>query len=341
MRIQRQRYLLLFFIICISTHSFASYTLGNWNYTSSLNVARSVNVAVLSQSTIIYTFGGYAYTTTPYPVECATIQLDGTLSNWVIESTQMISAREDAVGFATDSYVFAIGGDNGVTYCTTAERAQINPNGSLGIWTTISILPTGITEASLVQTSTYIYIIGGYDFNTTTGSLGSSNVYQTTINPDGSLGTWTLLSSQLVTGRRSFSTVLINTTIYVAGYTKGVELATVYTDGELSTFTTISNTVAFHYDPGLFYDGEYLNVIGGYYGGDGNYRSERAQVYPDGSLGTWEPAPYLEDERDGFAYLQTSTDAYVIGGCCDTNVVEYAPILNTTDVKKRDWEIFD
>src|SRR5208283_3032496 len=92
----------------IPTFSIGAGYLGSWNYTSGLNVGRFSNVAVIARDTIIYTFGGYSYTTIPYPVEHTTIRSNGTLSNWVIESTQMVSAREDAVGFATDSYVYAI-----------------------------------------------------------------------------------------------------------------------------------------------------------------------------------------------------------------------------------------
>src|SRR5208283_1784732 len=141
------------------------------------------------------------------------------------------------------------------------------------------------------------------------------------------LGTWTLLSSELVMGRSGFMSILINTTIYIVGgegpsgvFTQSIEKAIIYPDGQLGSFSTISYTTAFHILGGLFYDGQYLNVVGGYGAGNPNYQSERAEVNSDGSLGVWEPAPELEDERDGFAYLQTSTDAYVIGGCCDTNV---------------------
>lgn len=332
-----------------STSGFAGQ-LGPWNYTSSLNVARSANVAVLARDTIIYTFGDWPYSDTPLPVERTTIRSDGTLSPWVEESSQMVEARGDAVGFATDSYIYAIGGINATDFLTTVERAPINSDGTLGVWTTIGATTTIVgDEGALIQYNQFIYVIGGYGYDNDVGYLAAvPDIYQTTINPDGSLGTWTLLSSKLVTGRVDFSAILIDTTIYVVGgynergnYASSIERAFVYEDGTLSAFTDISAAAAAHVDEGLFYDGTYLNVIGGYFFGDSNYREERAIVNADWSLGTWQPASYLLSEG-GAPFVQTTTDAYMIaitaGG--DSNSVEYAPLI-PTGIEKKDWEIFE
>lgn len=336
MNIHWQKYILVFLTVCISVNCFeGGYTLGNWSYTSSLNVARSNNSAA-TNGQYVWTIGGYSYNSTPYPIEYAQILPDGSLSSWSEESTNTHDLRDLGLTMYANGFLYAIGGGGNVSDSTTVERAQINPDGTLSTWTTISILPAAFAEASLVQTTSYIYIIGGY--------YTGSDVYRTGINHDGSLGTWTLLSSKLVMGRRNLMSLLVNTTIYViGGDIIPVERATIFPNGELSTFTTISNTVAAHEAGGLFYDGQYLNVVGGYFGGDLNYRSERAQVNPDGSLGSWQPASYLEMERDFFGYTQTTSACYVIGASegGDSNSVEYAPILNTTDIKKSEWEIFD
>ena len=159
---QRGRQLGLTILIFYGSISCFAGQLGNWNYTNSLNVARSGNVAVLAQNTIIFTFGGYAYSTTPYPVERATIKPNGSLSSWVIDSSPMQSARNTGLGFSANGYIYAISGDNGIGFSTTVERAQVNSNGTLGSWTTIGILPRGFFQSSLVQSSTFIYIIGGW-----------------------------------------------------------------------------------------------------------------------------------------------------------------------------------
>lgn len=150
--------IVLSILILWGTTSCFGGQLGNWNYTSSLNVVRFYNVAVLSRSTIVYTFGGYPYTDTPYPVESATIQPDGSLSTWIEESSQMVEARGNAVGFSTDSYIYAIGGINASDILTTIERAPINPDGTLGQWTTIGATTTMIGEEGSFSSIQSIYL---------------------------------------------------------------------------------------------------------------------------------------------------------------------------------------
>ncbi len=345
MNIHWQKYVLFPLIICISAHSFASYTLGSWSYASSLNIARSDNVAVIARDTIVYTFGGLAYTNTPYPVEHTTLRPDGTLTSWTIESNQMVMARQGAVGFSTDSYVYAICGENASSILTTIERAPINSDGTLGTWTTIGACTVSFGYSALIQYNQYIYVISGYQ-----GYNVLPYIYRTIINPDGSLGTWTLLTSQLVTAGEGPSAILINTTMYVVsgfnnGYIYDVEKATISSDGELSAFTTLRGTTVPHNGCGLFYDGQYLNVVGGAPYFVTSYYSERANINTDGTLDAWEEAPYLQTELLAFGYVQTKDDAYVIGGTSsdggEFNTVQYAPILNTTDVKKSEWEIFE
>ena len=155
---------LLFGVILMLSHGLLAGTLGNWSTTNSLNIARFGNVAILDSNTAIYTFGGYAYTTTPYPVESSNINQDGSLNNWSLQSSTMLSARGSGVGAIVNGYLYAISGDAGpgLGLTTTVEGAAINMNGTLSSWSTIGILPRGFWESGLIQTTSYLYIIGGW-----------------------------------------------------------------------------------------------------------------------------------------------------------------------------------
>ena len=87
----------------------------------------------------------------------------------------------------------------------------------------------------------------------------------------------------------------------------------------------------------------YLYVIDGYWGGDISYRVERAKINPDMSLGTWEPAPYLNQQRIA-PYAQTSTAVYVISGSTfggtPLTSCERSLILNDTSVESDKWQFF-
>ena len=181
----------------------------------------------------------------------------------------MVEARGFAVGFATDSYVYAIGGENASSILTTIERAPINPDGTLGAWTTIGATTTTVGDASaLIQYNKFIYIIGGYGYDNDVGYLAAvPDIYQTTVNPDGSLGTWSLLSSKLVTGRHEFSAILIDTTIYVVGgnsergtFASSIERAFLYQDGNLGAFTDISATAAAHNKISVYFTMELISM---------------------------------------------------------------------------------
>ncbi len=146
----------------------------------------------------------------------------------------------------------------------------------------------------------------------------------------------------LITGRDNLSAIIVNTTLYVVGGEDGagfplysVEKATIFPDGQLSAFTTVNADLDAPDGGGLYYDGTYLNAVGG-----GDSVTERALINPDGSLGNWELTSGLQMWDGGFGVVQNSSAAYVIGGYPGGNAVEYAPLV-PTGIEKREWEIFE
>ena len=328
-------------MICPS--SVTAGQLGNWTTLNYLNVSRMSNISVLAYDTIIFTLGGFTYTTTPYPVEKTIIYPDGTLSSWVIDSQTMKKARCAPVGFYYNGYVYTFGGDAGpnMGVTSTAERAKGNSDGTLGQWEYINPLPKWLFEASLILSPPYVYIIGGWNVSTEY----STEVFRSKIQPDGSLSNWTLSTSNLLVGRRRLSSILIDSTIYVTGGycdstsdTRNIECANIYPDGELGPFSIKGQTKPYHSHPAMFYDGKYLNIIGGWNGGGYfNYRGERVLVNADGSLGEPELASPLANEKGGFGYVQASMGGYVIGG--NISDVQYVPFLAPTEIDKKYWEV--
>ena len=325
-----------------------SQQLGDWTTLNHMNVGRYGNIAVLAYDTIIYTLCGYQENTTPLPVEMAVIKPDGTLSDWSIDSQMMSMARDGAVGFFYNGYVYAIGGNTGPYTPPTAtiERTKVTAAGSLNQWEYITPLPKWLVEASLILNPPYVYIIGGW--NSTTEN--TDEIIRGKIQSDGSLGEWSVLTSHLVYGRRRLSTILIDSTIYVVGglsldyqsQMNKFEKATLNSDGELSSFEICGTTKTYHLYPALFYDGKHIYVIGGYHGGGYfEYRGERVLINSDGSLGLPEIVPGLQYETGGFGYVQASTGGYVIGGGDSYPLVQFAPFLAPTNIDKKYWEVLE
>ena len=333
---------LLAIFLCLTTFSMAQQ-LGKWISLNSLPSPRSDCAAVVVNTTI-YVLGGYAYTTTPYPVLRTTIKPDGSLTSWVQESTQMIVPRTACVAVYSNGYIYAISGGAILTAGdnTTAERAQINPDGSLGVWSTISILPKEFVRSAWVQTTAFVYLLGGYS--------GTTDVWRVSLNPDGTMVTWQLMSSHFDIQRYGAQAALVDNYIFLNG---GTDLLTVtdtgttlrallYPDGNLGPWTIINRPNG-HYSGMAAYVGSYFYLIGGSLVGDPNYHTEKMHIKPDYSLDTEEPGPNLNNDRQDFAYVQTPKGIYVIGGWAgsDMSSVEYAPILGFTGIERKQWEIFE
>src|SRR5262249_5990363 len=104
-------------------------------------------------------------------------------------------------------------------------------------------LITGRGQHAIVQTASFVYVIGGANANTS----ALTSVERAPINADGTLGTFTTLTSQLVKGRLSHAAGVLGDSIYVIGGRDGslnaldsVERAVINGDGTLAPFVTLS-----------------------------------------------------------------------------------------------------
>ena len=117
----------------------------------------------------------------------------------------------------------------------------------------------------------------------------------------------------------------------------------IYPDGELGPFTIISYPIAGHFNAPLLKIGNYLYILDGYSGGDYSYRVEKSYLNSFLDLGTWEPGPYLNQQRTA-PYAQTSTAVYMISGGSfegtSLTSCERSLILNDTSVESDKWQFF-
>lgn len=187
-----------------------------------------------------------------------------------------------------NNVVYVFGGFNGSTTISTIYTATYNPTtGVISNWVTspISVLNT-IVRYTLVQNNNYIYIVGG---------TGSSSVYYTTINSDGSLNAFTATTSLPVSSNYEppvsfiYNGYLYLFTIYVNNSTTSTfYYAPVNSDGSLggwvaqSISTSIPNTAY----AGIVQNNGYYYLVGG--GTNGTYNLSNTYygvINSDGSLG--------------------------------------------------------
>lgn len=208
-------------------------------------------------------------------------------------------------------------------------------------WNTEPSLPEARTYHSVVMSGRYLYVLGGYRFDSATSKIIYYNsVLRSTIGSDGRLSAWTP-EAAFVNGRGGAGAAVVGQCLFVSGgsssgtsvnYYSDIQSARIGTDGRLSSWTTSPNRlktarsnhslVALRTDRGYF-----LNVVAGVtqMGQDTVHLDtiEVASVRDDCSVGEWTFANFhLKGGRSSPQALAVRNNVVVIGGWGDLDLVD-------------------
>jgi N-acetylneuraminic acid mutarotase len=162
-----------------------------------------------------------------------------------------------------------MGGFDGNNRQSAVYSAPLNPDGSVGAWTTESnALPQVRSDFNSVVFNGHVYAIGGFD-----GNNEVATVYSAQLNPDGSVGTWTNETNALPQSLAGATSVVYNGHVYIMGGADNFGLVSpVYSaplnpDGSVGAWTTESSSLpqALFVATSVAYNG-YVYVMGGYNG---------------------------------------------------------------------------
>lgn len=152
--------------------------------------ATTANAPYSGSSISVTTYNGYMYYISGWngvditnDAYYAVINPDGTISNWTA-TTSTPDAWSGAAITAYNGYVYMLGGDNGSGYDDSVIFAPINPDGSLGSWTSTTLLPVALSGGGVLAYNDHIYYVGGSD------GFRVATVYYAALNPDGTVGSW-------------------------------------------------------------------------------------------------------------------------------------------------------
>lgn len=211
-----------------------------WSIISTLPGALSHTSAILTKNRI-YLLGGVTtgsvYVSTVYTT---TINLDGSLATWTTDSNSLITPFAAAKTIMTRNRVYLLGGNTtGSVSSANIYTAPINADGTLGAWAGAGYLPIGTASFGIFVTKNTAYIIG----NAVNG-VSQSTVLTSTINADGTLSSWNILT--LLPGVTSSNDIICtNNRIYSFGGLIGfTTLNVVYTttiNGGLSDYSQYYN----------------------------------------------------------------------------------------------------
>ncbi len=304
-------------------------TNSSWQTASNLPAKTSRSTSV-SYRGFIYSIGGSGSDNLTY---IAQIQSDGSLSAWTTSPKLLPQNKSWHSSVIVGNYIYAMGGvDLGVV--DTVYYTSVNSDGTINNWQSAISLPQKIYGSSAVTYNNYIYMIGGW---IDSPIVASNKIYYTSVNSDGTIGSWNTTTS-LPLGLSDVGSTLSNGYIYVVGGVSDpattvnkVYYSKINSDGTIGSWNPSSNVLpqSLFFPQIQSYHGYIFSV-----GGNDN-PNPVASVYSaplgaDGSVGAWtlssnslpEPTSHATSSvYNGIMYnIGGLGDPTMFGGLGSTNV---------------------
>jgi N-acetylneuraminic acid mutarotase len=246
-------------------------------------------------------------------VERSSIGAEGALGQFaVVPGVTLVTPRRRHTAAVIQNYLYVIGGTGAGGTLRTIERAAINPDGSLGPFGVSANLASPRTAHASAVVGSYLYVIGGTD-----PGGGLRSVERATINEDGSLGPFAMVSDLMLTfARAGHRSILIRDHLYiVGGDTEFVERALVNSDGSLGPFATVSTPLLNpeRFEAAAAVVGNHLYVVGGL-ASFGQGDSEHTIITATGSLLSFSTSTLGTIRRFGHSMVIFDNYLHIIGG---------------------------
>ena len=214
------------------------------------NLASSLPTPVKSAQAFVtknrvYVLGG----TSSSVVYSSTIKFDGTLEGWSTDNPLPVTVSNSHV-VVTGNRVYLLGGLISGVASSAVYTAGIQDDGTLGTWSSATALPVTVRDSQVWVTKDKVYLLGGLVNNTASGA-----VYVSTINSDGTLGTWTTGTSipSASSGRQSIVTKnKLHLLGGVSGSTYYTTVNTVTVTGGLNDYSDYYKAIQIPVDPSNF-----------------------------------------------------------------------------------------
>ncbi len=261
------------------------------------------------------------------------INSDGTLVGWTQATYYYDGIGKRAVQRNGMYYITC--GNEGGSPASYTDTFRVTPNGTIGVWTTDTSLPTGRFKAAAAGRGDFIYVSGG--------NYGIPDVIYQAVDSAGRLtGAWST-TSPMPFGNYYHRMVIFNQFVYVVGganadtacYVNTINANGTIGDGLSTSWTAVTSLPEGLYSHGLVEWNGWLYAAGGYntFIGDYNTKVFRAQINPStGTLSAWTTDASLPVAQhgyssaavhNGFLYLAAGSDNSSSGL---NSVVEFAAI---------------
>jgi len=291
-----------------------------WQQGPNTLVSRS-GAAAIEVNGVIHLIGGVDGRNFLASSEYARIQPDGSLSAWQPGPSLNVE-RGFFTAAVSGKYVYVAGGGrgpNGSIQLTSVERAEIQPDGTLGPWKLEKYeLNTKRRCSRLLVLGNHIYAFGGF------GGILLDTVESAEILPDGSLDEWLVLDERMTVARYISGSIAAEQRAYLIGghdKVRGVGIRQVEwaheTAGEpgfLDPWQPTAELLTGRYGLEVARHGDYIYAFGGLDGARYLDSVEKGRLKPGGGIESWEETTPMASPREGMNIIVKGDTVYVIGG---------------------------
>lgn len=246
----------------------ADGSIGTWSATANLPVALAYS-SVVTTKNYVYLIGGLLSSgSSTNAIYKATINTDGTLSLFTLDTTALPLAVMSGQVVFTGSRVYYLGGLRTSSPAVGYNfSAPVDANGVIGAWISeTNTLATSVFSAALCVTDNYVYLIGGVVPPSTT----TNTVQYAPIMADGTLGAWATYPTSFPTGLNGTSCLVTKNRVFVTGgrdnagtYNSLTYYAPINADGTLGSWGTSTGLGTPVVGAALVVTKDRVNVIGG------------------------------------------------------------------------------
>lgn len=239
------------------------------------------------------------------------------ITGWTLTSSLPDNINENQV-VVTKNRVYSIGGRNATGVVNTIYTAPINSDGTLGAWALYGTTPSSYSFRQAVVVNNYLYLIGGYNDSI----VATSETLYTTINPDGTLGSWSTAAPIPLPIARS-KAFLTKGKIYIVGGNSlsgscinAVYIANLNSSGFITSWSLGKPFAKQIYRGSLAVTSRYVYMLGGLIdAGNNNINSVyRAYINSDGSISDWVLDANLPSGLSRSESVVVNNKVYLIGG---------------------------
>jgi hypothetical protein len=211
----------------------------------------------------------------------------------------------------TKNRVYIIGGYTASGDTAEVWTAPIDENGVVGAWTAGTPLPYTIASSQLIVTKSRMYLVAGYR-----NGVYGSGCLTTTINPDGTIGTWEVAPGFPVLSYSAWSAVTKDRAFVMGGdANRYIYGAPINADGTLGAWSVaLAKTPDPLFHANVIVTNNRIYVASGT--ADGTYYRSvyYATINADGSLSGWTTATSMPESFTVAGVVTVKNRAFLLSG---------------------------